>query len=356
MKNKINYYNVLDDLQEYPEAWCYVVWSKRGAGKTYGALLSALQEKKKICYMKRTMDDVDLICSGGVDTDFSPYKPINRDTIHNIKPKSIRSGIGAFYETDNDGETMGFPVAYALALSAVRKYKGFDLSDADWIIFDEFIPQPGERISKKEGDQLLDFYMTVSRDREQRGRDPLKLILFANAVNISTPVTNILEITDYIAEMAEKETEYKYLKDAGILLHWLPADKYVQADPEKNTIYNALKNTAWGRMAFGGEFAYNDFSCVKRISLKGCRPLIQLHYKTHDYYIYYRQRDGLYYMCSSPSNTVTQFYDLNRENGQKAFYLDYQIDLKNECINDKMIFEQYSMYDLLINYKHFFNV
>ena len=354
---KINYYSVLDDLLDYPDAWCYVAISKRGPGKTYGCLKGALDQKKRIVYMKRTMDDVDLICSQGSDTDCSPYKPINRDTGHNIKPSLIRSGIGAFYETDPEDKPLGPPVAYTMALSAVRKYKGFDLSDADWIVFDEFVPQVGEsRINRKEGDQLLDFYMTVSRDREQRGRDPLKLIMFANTVNVSSPVTNVLEITDDLAGMANKGIEYNYLPDRGILLHWLPPDKYVQADPEKNSIYKAMQNTAWGRMAFSGDFAYNDFTAVKTMSLKGCKPMIHLHYKTHDYYIYLRQSDGLYYMCRSRSDRCLFSYDLNRENGQKLFYLEHQIDLRNETINDKMIFEQYSMYDLIINYKQFFSL
>lgn len=356
---KTNYYNVLDDLRDYPDAWCYVAWSKRGPGKTYGCLKGALDQKKRIVYLKRTMDDVDLICTSDEETDFSPYKPINRDTDHNIKPVLIRHGIGAFYEMDEEDNPIGPPVAYALGLSAVRKYKGFDLSDADWIVFDEFIPQIGEKVNRKnggEGSQTLDFYMTVSRDREQRGKDPLKLILFANSVDISTPLTNLLEITDDIAVMTQKHVEYNYLEDRGILLHWLPPDKYVQADEEKNTIYKAMKNTAWGRMAFSGDFAYNDFTAVKTMSLKGCKPLIHLHYKTHDYYIYIRQSDGLYYMCKSRSDRCLFSYDLNRENGQKLFYLEHQLDLRNETINDKMIFEQYSMYDLIINYKQFFSL
>ena len=40
----------------------------------------------------------------------------------------------------------------------------------------------------------------------------------------------------------------------------------------------------------------------------------------------------------------------------QLFYLEHQIDLRNETINDKMIFEQYSMYDLIVNYKQFFSL
>ena len=32
------YYYFPDDLERYPDAWCYIVWSRRGPGKTYSAL------------------------------------------------------------------------------------------------------------------------------------------------------------------------------------------------------------------------------------------------------------------------------------------------------------------------------
>ena len=49
-------------------------------------------------------------------------------------------------------------------------------------------------------------------------------------------------------------------------------------------------------------------------------------------------------------------FNLNRENEQKLFYSDYGIDLRLSCIEERMKFEKYSMYDLIVNYKKFFNV
>ena len=46
---------------------------------------------------------------------------------------------------------------------------------------------------RAEGEMLLDIYETLSRDRLKRGHAPLKLILFANAEEISTHITNTLE-------------------------------------------------------------------------------------------------------------------------------------------------------------------
>ena len=64
-KNEKKYYNFMDDLQEYSDAWCFMVWSKRGPGKTYGTLLGALEEKHRIIYLKRLKDDVNLLLNDG---------------------------------------------------------------------------------------------------------------------------------------------------------------------------------------------------------------------------------------------------------------------------------------------------
>lgn len=351
-KKSKQYYNFLDDLDQYPDAWCYVVWSMRGPGKTYGTLLGGLERKHRIIYLKRLKDDVNMIMTEFNGTDLSPYKPINRDTDHNVRPVKLRDGVGLFHEFADDGP-LGPPVAYCLSLSQVSKYKGFDLSDCDWIVFDEFLPQLGEKISRKEGEQLMDLVLTCNRDRELRGRESIKLILFANATNVSTPVTNILEITDDMADMDNKKIEYMYLEDRGILLHRLPPNKY-NRHVEKTGIYKAMANTAWGRMAFGSQFGYNDFSNTGKLQMKELRPLIHLHYKNSDYYIYQRKTDQKFYMTYSASSKCPDQYDLNRENDQKRFYTDWYFDLRQECIHDNMIFEKYTMYDLIINYKQFF--
>ncbi|MBR5004524.1 MAG: hypothetical protein IKY14_03575, partial [Erysipelotrichaceae bacterium] len=60
-------------------------------------------------------------------------------------------------------------------------------------------------------------------------------------------------------------------------------------------------------------------------------------------------------MCRSRTKCLFD-YDLNRENEQKLFYINHQIDLRDECINEKMKFQKYSMYDLIINYTKIFNI
>ena len=359
-KEFIKYYHFEDDLQKYPDAWCYIVWSKRGPGKTYSSLWYSYSNNIPIIYMKRTNDDVDLICQhDDYGFDASPYVPLNRDKHINVKARKISNGLGGFWkniQTDDEKEIPdGLPVSYCLSLNAVKKYKGFDFSRCDWIILDEFIPQLGERISRKEGERLLDLYMTVARDRQKRGRDPLKLVLFANAEEISTPVTNTLEVVDIMADLnASKQTHF-YDEKRGILLHHITNEEIPISDKEKSGIYNAMIDTAWGKKSFEGEFANNDFSNVQKMSIRGMSPFIHIHVNTHDYYIYLNKNTGKYYVCSTRGKCLFD-YDLNKENDQKLFYIEHDIDLWQACIEGRVKFEKYSMYDLIMNYKKFYNI
>lgn len=355
MTNK-KYYHFEDDLKKYPDAWLFAVWSKRGPGKTYSSLWYAYDNSIKFIYMKRTDRDVDLITSGadrGID--FSPYKPINRDKNINVHPVKISDGFGAFYNFNDENEPAGLPVAYILSFNKIRQYKGFDFSDCEWIIFDEFIPMKGERLNRAEGELLLDLYMTASRDRQARGRDLLKLILFANAEEISTPVTNELEIVDHMADLNASGKTHLYIEDRQILLHHITNDEVPLLEEEKSGIYRGMYGTAWYEKSFEGLFSNNDFTNVTKRTLKRSSGYIHLHYKQNDYYIYLNKETGFYYMCYKPIRCLFDF-DLNRENEQKLFWLSYGIDLRYSCIEEHMKFETYSMYDLIMNYKKFFNV
>ena len=361
MNRSSPYYQVSEDLKAYPEAWAYVIVGGRNTGKTYGALKYYLEEKVPLVFIKRCNDDVDTLCAGNqlgktaadYEVDLSPYKSINRDLGTSIKAYKIKTGLGGFYKTGEDG-AYGSPVAYLASLNAVQKIKGFDMSECESMVFDEFIPQPWERISRKEGEQLMDLYKTVSRDRVLRGRPELKLICLANAVNVWNPTCEILGLTDLIADMSIRGTETYYDEERGIFVRILKTSGEMMEAEEKTGVYKAMKDTQWGRMAFSNEFGYNDFSKVKKVPLKGYRPYCQILYKEKSWTLY--QNDDAWYLSKSPASGVKITYNLNEETQQKLFYYDVVIDLWEAAISGKAYFQTYSMYDLILNYKRRFIV
>ena len=348
------YYHVLSDLLKYPNAWLYFVWSKRGPGKTYSALWLCYHSDIKFIYMKRTDKDVNLILSNNdLDFDASPYKDLKLDKNLKVVGVKIDDGIGGFYEADEEGNPKKL-LCYVLSFNKVQAYKGFGFSDCEFIIFDEVIPQKGERVKRSEGENLLDLYMTVSRDRQKRGRRPLKMLLFCNAEEISTPVTKELEIIDDIADMNASGQSHM-LTPRKMLLHHITNEEVPISDAETEGIYEGMKGTAWFDKAFGGYFSGNDFTNISKRSIRRSVPLIQLIYRKHDYFIYYNEEKQKYYMCGTPAK-CQYVYNLDRENEQKKFYYDFAVDLRDACMNEQFKFEKYSMYDLLINYRKFFDI
>lgn len=349
----MKYYDVAEDFKRYPALWAYIVIGGRTTGKTYSALKYCLKNKIKFIFVKRTIEDVKLICNKGkigeYEADLSPFKPINRDLHHNIQSRLISDkGLGGFWNFVED-EKRGDILGYILSLNAVQKFKGFDLSECDIIIFDEWIPQPWERINSKEGEQLLDLYITVSRDREKRGRESLKLVMLANAVRLYCPISETLEITDIIADMQAKQEEYAI--DRGMMLHLLP-DNFI--DYSDSPIYKAMANTTWGKMAFDNTFAYDDVSNVQTRSLKGYRPIAEIIYKNDDRWYVYR-KEGNFIINTSRAENVP-VYNFQKDNDLKRFNLDVRIRLLDALVDNKVVFSKYTMYYVINNFTKIYQI
>lgn len=353
------YYHVLNDLMRYPEATIYIIWSMRGPGKTYSALWSSYYLGVKIIYIKRTNEDLEFICGQIGNGDLSPLVPINRDKGTHLKMQMLSKGIAGFYESeiDENGEWQpaGSPYSYGVSLNAIKSIKGFDASDCEWILLDEFIPQIGEIVRRREGEMLLDLYMTCQRDRLERGLPPQKLILFANAEEISTPITRTLEVVDDMAELQFSGKRYRYLTDRGIMLHHITREECsFMTERSKQGIYKAMAGTAWHEKAFEGNFSNNDFSCVNHMKLHGYKVRATFFYSGKKFFIYIKNKN--FYVCGIPSKGEHEAYNLDREPDQKAFYNNEVLEVVRATITNRCFYDRYSLYDLFTRYKKIFTI
>ena len=349
------YYNIAEDLENHPNNWCYIAYSGRNTGKTYSALKYMYESRAAFGFVKRTNEDVDILCKAdkgliNARVNLSPWLPIMRDNPGiRIKTTKIMKGIGAFHKTDPEGEAVGDPIGYVFSLNAISDIKGFNY-DADYLIFDEFIPKPWERVNRHEGDQLLDLYKTLDRDRIHRGKAPCKLICLANATQINNPVFSILEIVDAVAALDNQPGFYH--QERGIFIRKVN-EKGFKEQEEKHPMFEALKDTQWGHMALDGSFAYNDFSLVRDVSLRGASPYASIIYKKKQYYIYIKS--GIYYATASAFNKKNvQTYDLDRESDRNRYWLDIGFALRMAAIDGRMYFKTYTLYDIIFNFKKIF--
>ena len=358
------YYDIKNDFKKYPNCWAYVVVGGRNTGKTYSTLTDAKEENKGFIFIKRTNLDVNNLCAGGhvsnknLDMDFefdlSPFADINEDKGWNIQAKKIFDGLGAFAEYDQEGELVkSKPIGYIFSLNRVAKFKGFGgLRGCSEMIFDEFIAAPWERVSREEGNQLMDLYKTVSRDREHRGLPGLKLICLANANDISNPVFNTLQITDDVAHMIDEGLEY--YETRGIMIHLVEDSPEFYEAESKTQVYEAMHDTVWGRMAFDNEFSRNDFSCIKKkVNIKRAVPECSIFYDGETWYIWKREEE---YLVTYSRHNSKSHYDFSKEGDRRRFYYNEMIFIQDAVAENKATFQTYRMFDVLFHFREFFKI
>ena len=356
--------------------WCITIVGARKRGKTYSMLKYAYEENEQIIFLKRQVGDIKLLCMNAKnkqkrlksdsedddiegfdeDDDYSPYADLNDDIGSNVQPKMLDSqqGIATFYDRDSNWKAIK-KCGVALAVNSIAKYKGFGgMRKCKYLVFDEFIPAPWERhVTRLEGEAVLDLYETVSRDREERGLEPLLLVCLANSNDLSNEMFNTLEITDDVVDMIAAGDDVR--KIGGKLVVLVDDSKLaIKKDEQKTLIYQDMKDTMWGRVSFDNEFARNDISCIGTTSLKHfvCRCMVT--YKNETWYIY--QREYKFYVCSSRSNNVPKEYDLNFESTRKPFYLKEAVALIDAYHKGNVLFAKFRMYDVIIHFKKFYQI
>lgn len=353
------YYHLGKDLEMYPDAVVYIVFSNRGPGKTYSALRYGLRKGIQEVYMKRTNDDVDTICGdNSTGLDLSPYVPLNRDFDLNIQGKSIRSGIGGFWK---DGDFEDEPICYCFSLNALKHIKGIECSNADIMVWDECVPTLGDikinrKEGKSEGEQCLDIYESICRDRIKRGKKALKLVLLSNTDTIDAPIYNTLEVTDVITDMLAKNQKIVYLEDRRILIHHiLPEEVPAQAEKMQDGMGVVMRGTAWYDKAYGGKFSNDDFSDIRTISLKGFRCVAECILKRKPFYIYYNPTTYVYYFCNSRGNAEKTF-DFSKLSDRRAFADQYYLIIRDALMNHRLASQKYTYWDTIVNFTQKYKV
>ena len=218
----------------------------RGTGKTYTTLKVAREDERLFMLMRRTQSQADLISK----PEFSVFKPLNEDLRWNVMVKSISKYNSMFY-TD-DGETI-HPVGYTCALSTISNMRGFDASDIQLLIYDEFIPEKHERLLKNEADALFNAYETMNRNREIKGVAPIQMVCLANANDITNPVFESLKLIR-IADRMQKGNTDRWTDDRRgiqlIMLHRSP----ISRKKANTALYNLTEGPDFASMAIDNDF------------------------------------------------------------------------------------------------------
>lgn len=326
----------IEKILAYKMPFNFVVGG-RATGKTYGALKTAYENRIRFILMRRTQTQCDLINK----PEFNPYKAINMDLGSNVTVKSISKYNAKIVEDFEESENI---LGYTCALSTISNMRGFDASDVQLLIYDEFIPEKHERPLKNEGSAFLNAYETINRNRELKGAEPVQVLCLANAFNIANPIFLELGLVGRCEKMKNSGQELFIDKERGILIVMLYKSRISKA--KADTALYRLSSGSYADMALSNDFIYNSNENIKSIALNEYRLICTV----GEISIYRHKSKRTYYVSEHRSGTAPQYTsdEVNilryRKNHGLLLYSAYmRNNITFENMLTKSLFELYTI-------------
>lgn len=320
--------------------WVIVIGG-RGTGKTYGALEMVVEDDTRFIFMRRTQSQLDIINK----PQFSPFKKLNKDKGWNIGSENLTKNNSAFYhmeEIEGKLKAAGNPIGYTVALSTVANMRGFDATDVELLIYDEFIGEKHTRPIKYEASALFNAYETINRNRELEGEKPLQILALSNSDDLANPLFMELKLVRKAEEMKKKGQEISIDRKRGIVLVVL-SESVISEQKADTALYRVTEGTSFYEMSLGNDFSNEEIGRVKSRGLKEYKPIVTLGEIT-----IYRHKSKKEYYVSTHKTGVCPVFGAG-EMERKRFQRQYNW-IWSEYMKNNIEFEEYFCEILLTRY------
>ena len=283
-----------------------VIIGKRQIGKTYTVLKLMLDEKKTFILLRGVKTEMDML-KRNVNSPFEKLKGYEKQ-IEFVSETEYTANIVKLNDKwiPDEDEDKGTPqesghyetekttIGMLSALSCIGRIRGFNGDPYTDVVYDEFIPE-SHLLKVRHGDDAFNnMYTTIAGNRELEGKKPLRVWLLANSNNLDNDILKALNITDIVERMSLRGEETRIIKDRGIMI-LLPDSRAIIEKRKQTALYRAIGgDSKFARMAYGNEFAYNDYSDVYNCPLQEYKPLILV---TGAFTIYLHKSDKTLYVC-----------------------------------------------------------
>lgn len=338
----------------------------RGTGKTYSALNGAEENKNQFIYMRRTLDEVEMMSDNKINKGINPFKVLNKNKDNDFNIFKTDKKVFTIFENwqeekevekkvknkeTKEIETvkekivvdMKKPHGYALPLSTIASVRSMDFSDVDLIIFDEFIPELHVKKITHEGDAILNAYETINRNRELDGLPPCRFYLLANSNDIYNDLFITLGVVDDVEKMLQKGIADKYYYDRGLAIHLLSDTSEFIKKKKETALYKLAKDTSFSDMALSNKFAYNDFSDITYKRLTGYRPICSF---DNEIFLYEKKGSGEVHCSYAKANCID--FRLN-EQGIRNFNQNFGTRVYQIFVNGNITFESYAIKQTILD-------
>lgn len=325
------------DVRTYmePDINWYIFIGGRGIGKTYSAL-DWLQEDDGMLYVRNQADEIKMCAT----PDGNPFKKLNKDkgyTYDFLPSKGIHKITSLTTNTESPEEMIEVQRGMAVSLATAGKFKGFDFSDINRIVWDEFIPDPDLMVRFDEGQSFLRFYETVNRNREIIGEPPVPVVMLSNATNLASNALYALGIADEVEMMVRRGISRRTIKNRGIRIV-IPECKELMEKKAQTTLYRAAGRTSkFARHSLDNQFVDASMENVVKRKLVEYIPVcsyddiyIYMHKSRPEYYVSYKHHDGEHYTSLDTQQLfIRRFFDLKDAMLNGTFkYESYQIKVR----------------------------
>lgn len=267
-----------------------IIIGGRGIGKTYSAFSFLLENQdKRFIYMRNTVTQLDESCSAFGN----PFKRWAADHNRNIYMEKEKNHAMIYEETEEGTKLIG----YGVALSTFENLRGIDLSDVDYVLFDEFIER--RKFTFAQYESFVHFYETVNRNRELFGEPPLKCFLLSNSQKLDNPILAGYGLIPVIENMIRNGQ--KRYRSGGILV--LLPESEVSDLKAQTEMYKMINGSKIADENLKNKFAFDSFYGIQKRNLIEYLCVCAV----DDIYIYKHKSNNKYYACQVRSDNVKEF-------------------------------------------------
>lgn len=249
----------------------------RAVGKTYGAAeWCRLNASGRFGWIRRRDKEISAMKAG------APFG--NVPAFAGCVWKGTKE---ATYIKDADGEL----VCPVLPWATSGNVTGLDLEYIDVLVFDEFIRKKGVVPFSDEFEIWSALIETVSRNRELKGRPPLKVLHISNSDSLDSELLIRLELVPVIVRM-RAEGVRTWTSPDGLVEIWDFSGSPISEEKRSSSLYRLISGSRYAKMALSNEFAFDDFSDVKPRPVREYNPLFTVGGMVTLYI--HKKRDELY--------------------------------------------------------------
>lgn len=230
----------------------------RGTGKTYGTAAWLRQNASgRFAWIRRRDNEISTMKAG------APF-----GNVPGYEGCVWKGSKEATYIREDSGDL----VCPVLPWATSGNVTGLDLSYLDYLVFDEFIPKKGAVAFKDEFDIWSALQETVGRNRELEGRPPLKTVHISNSDSLNSELLIRLELVPVIVRMRAEGVRIWTSPDGLVEIRDYSDSDISQAKRE-TSLYRLIAGSQYAKMALDNEYAFDDFSDVRRRPVREYKPL-----------------------------------------------------------------------------------